>query len=98
MTGREALEYEEKRTYLYNKAGGYCEVCGKPVGFNTFHWAHRIPQNDMNLKKYGKEVIHHPLNAAVTCGLYCNGRVSIRNHELCIEKLVYKIQEELNGE
>ncbi len=97
LTGREQLKYEETRVYVYNRAEGLCEMCGKPISYLDYQMAHMIPQNKMYLKKYGKEVIHHRLNFVATCGLSCNSRASIANHPLAIEKVAEQIREELSN-
>ena len=83
---------ERSRLYLWNRCGGMCEVCGTPLSWDTFQLAHRIPQRKHTLKKYGEEVIHHPLNLNAVCGLRCNDAVSISNHPVLIATLVEDIR------
>lgn len=59
--------------------------------------SHRIPQRKHFVKRYGKDVVHHPLNFAACCGLTCNNKVSIGNHPVAIEQLVAEIREDLDG-
>lgn len=87
----------ETRTLVYNRAGGHCEVCGKLLGFLEYQMAHRIPQRQWLIRKYGEEVIHHYLNMAATCGLICNNKVSIGNHPVEIDKLVQEIKETIQN-
>jgi len=89
--------YEFTRMLVFNRSHGRCEVCGKHISYLEFQMAHRIPQRKHFIKKYGKEVIHHYMNFAATCGLACNNKVSIGNHPVEIAQLVERIREELNG-
>lgn len=95
MTGKEQLEYAETRAYVYNRAGGYCQVCGNRLNWQTFQLAHKIPQDKRNVKRWGKKVIHHPLNLKATCSQSCNDRVSIRNHPVAQMELIQRIKEAL---
>lgn len=88
--------YLKLRTYVYNREGGKCAVCGTQLNFGTFHLSHRIPQTKRNLKTYGKAVLHHPKNLRGCCGHACNDRVSISNHPIEIQQLLREIQEDLN--
>jgi len=90
MTEREVLEVSEMKIKLWSCASGRCEVCGRAISVHDAQLAHRIPQSRMNLRKYGKEIIHHPMNLAVTCPP-CNSAVIVRFLEE--EALVEKIKE-----
>lgn len=94
MTDRERIEVSELKVAMIHRAGGRCEVCGSDVGPYNTQLAHRIPQSNANLKKYGKEIVHHHYNLAVTCGLECNGAVIV--HGLEEERLVARIRDDLN--
>ena len=78
MTERESADFAEQRIRLYHRAKGRCESCGVPLDFRTFQCAHRIPQSQGNLAKYGKAIIHHDLNFAAVCGLTCNSGQIVR--------------------
>lgn len=93
MTEREQLRIAETKKRKLLQEGYRCEVCGEPVTPWTMQLAHRIPKSKMNLRKYGKEVIHHDLNLAVTCSLQCNSAVII--HGIDEQKLVNQIEEVL---
>lgn len=95
MTGREQLEYEETRTYVFNRAGARCEVCGRAIRWDTYQMAHRIPQDKRTVKRLGKKVIHHPLNFFATCSHRCNDMASLRNHPVQQAALIKSIEEEL---
>jgi len=94
VTKRQALDFTELKIQMVNSRGGRCEVCDALIGPVNAQIAHRIPQSKMNLKKYGKAVIHHRFNLAVTCGLECNGRVVV--HGKTEERLVERIQQDLS--
>lgn len=90
MTERDKFAIDESRRYIFARAGWKCEICGKPVAYNgTPQVAHRIPQR--MIRKYGKEVIHHPLNLMAACSLKCNDKASISNQPVMIAALVSQI-------
>lgn len=97
MTERESFALDETRRYVYARAGYHCEACGGPVNqYGTAQLAHRIPQNTRNLNRYGKKIIHHPVNLAAACSLRCNAAVDIRNHPAEIAAIIARIKEEEN--
>lgn len=69
---RKRFEVYEERLRIYSRDGGICQSCGKPVGVNEFEVAHRIANTVMGRKRYGTEVIDHPLNKATTHRGRCN--------------------------
>lgn len=81
---------DDKRILVYRRDKGRCRHCGKPVAWPG-QLAHLIPQSKAMLRRYGKEVIHHPLNLALVCGLACNDAVSISNHLVAENELVKRI-------
>ena len=86
-----------QRARLYARSQGFCEACGKPL-YEGFQLAHVIPQTKHNLKKYGKEVIHHDLNLKVVCSLKCNSAVlkNLATHPVEGQELIEKIKKEIN--
>ena len=93
MTEREFLVLDDTRLEVFSRAGWKCEVCGAPLNLVAHpQLAHRIPQATRFLVRYGKRVIHHPMNLAATCCLECNAKVDIRHHPKEIEALVRRIQ------
>ena len=91
MTERDKFAVDELRRRIFGRAGWRCEACGMPVCYyGTQQIAHRIPQR--MARKYGKDIIHHPLNLVATCSLKCNDKVSISNHPVQIAELVSQIK------
>ncbi len=91
---------QETKRQLYYKQGGRCATCGMRLA-GGFDLAHKIPQTKTNLKKYGKEVIHHPLNMACTCHRAdCNDAQMINpaTRPVEAEELVKKIKKALASE
>jgi hypothetical protein len=88
---RQRLETHEQRLAIYERDGGICQFCGKPVDINSFQVAHRIAAAKWCYKKYGKEVIDHPLNKACTHAWACNDGMLITNNPVEREKLVDRI-------
>ena len=53
-------------------------TCGESIyRFGNPQLAHKIGQGAANVKRYSKEVIHHPLNMASVCSLRCNDAMNI---------------------
>lgn len=98
MHETELMDYIKVRTKVFNRSGGFCEVCGEPISFDDYQLAHRIPQRKYNLAKYGKRVIHHPLNLVATCSLRCNTAVSLNTHTEEVRLLVESIEERLEAD
>jgi len=99
MTERERFEYQENRIRLMVERGCKCEVCGKHLDITNLQLAHRIPQTKGYLKRYGKEVLHHPMNLATVCSLKCNDAVLLdpKTHPIEARELIEKIKEELKN-
>ena len=92
MTGAERLEAEDKKKYIYYSRGGVCKVCGKPVPLQGCQLGHKIGQTKANLKKYGKEIIHHEKNLELVCSLKCNSAVDISFRPNEVLKVLVEIQ------
>lgn len=57
---------------------GRCAACNKIFSiFDSVELAHICPQRKWLIKKYGKEIIHHPLNMKLTHTGECNSSVQI---------------------
>lgn len=90
MTEREKLACDEMKIRKAAEQGGRCYVCGKLLGQGTQpQLAHLIKQP--RVKRYSKAIIHHALNTRLVCSLFCNGKVSIGEHQAEIDELVKKI-------
>ena len=85
----------EQRDKAYSRSCGVCAVCGKPLSQNQMQYAHKIPQKEMYIKKYGTWVIDHTLNGEMVCSLACNQSVDVGssygNHlEVIADILIYE--------
>ena len=69
---RQRLEIYEERLAIYFRDRGICQTCGKPVSINEFEIAHKICRSVVNRRRFGAEVIDHPLNKATTHPGRCN--------------------------
>lgn len=69
---RKRFEQAEERLGIYTREHGICQACGKPVPMGSFEVAHRIANTVGNRKRFGAEVIDHPLNKATTHPGRCN--------------------------
>jgi len=96
VTERERFALADLRSEVYVRDRGCCRYCGKPVPFPG-ELAHRIPQTKVNLKKYGKDVIHHKNNLALVCyrSSRCNDGMMIGNDKEETTKLLFSIYAEL---
>ena len=97
MTERERFVYQENRMRLMVERGCKCEVCGKPLHLGNLQLAHICPATKGYLKKYGKDVIHHPLNLATVCSLKCNDAVLLdpKTHPIEAQELIDRIKKAL---
>lgn len=69
------------RQELFEKAGWLCEICGAPLASGQPQLAHRVPKTKTNLKRYGEDVIDHPLNLCPVESLRCNSSAIIHGAE-----------------
>lgn len=87
---RKRFEVGAMKEQIFARDQWRCRVCGAPVTTTTAQLAHRIPQSKAMIKKYGKEIIHHPGNLLTTCSLECNNKVQV-NYEKQQLEVVYEI-------
>ena len=69
---RKRFEQHEERLEIYARDRGICQACGKFVDINSFEVAHKIANTVSNRKRFGNNVIDHPLNEATTHPGRCN--------------------------
>jgi 5-methylcytosine-specific restriction endonuclease McrA len=93
MTERQQFEVLEQRAEIFKRDCYTCQHCGLSVfQYGTPQLAHLIAQTKANLKRYGKAVIHHPLNMASTCSLECNAAMNIGMNPGKVKALVREIE------
>ena len=90
MTPREQLALDDFKAWLFDNGIGYCGYPGCNDPWTQL--AHRIPSYKYNLKKYGAQVIHHPLNLMPVCGLTHNDGMMIGKNEQVEHELVCLIR------
>ena len=73
MTEQQRIQREK----AYSRSCGVCAVCGKSLNEGQIQYAHKIPQKEMYIKKYGTWVIDHTLNGELVCSLACNQSVDV---------------------
>jgi hypothetical protein len=85
---------QEERLKIFIQSGWTCYVCkGYLNAYGTAQLGHKIPQTKYNLRKYGKEILHHRLNMEPVCCLDHNSKVAIgKSMEREISELVEKIK------
>ena len=71
---RRSFEIEETRRAVRARDGKMCFVCDRRAGWQL---AHRIPQSELCIAKYGEAVVHHPANMRLVCSLACNKKVEV---------------------
>lgn len=101
MTASEKQEALEAKYSRHCQVQGKCEACnGGPFDVHIMQMAHIIGQTKVNLKKYGAEIIHHPMNMKLTCCLACNASVQINpaTRRLEAEEHVEKIRQAIQSE
>lgn len=67
----------EQRIEAVRRSFGVCSVCGKPLSEGQSQYAHKIPQKEMFIRKYGTWIIDHTLNGKMVCSLGCNVSVDV---------------------
>jgi 5-methylcytosine-specific restriction endonuclease McrA len=89
---------QEIRLKIFKRDKFICQYCGKPIAYGQPQVAHQIPQRKMYLKKYGKEIIHHPNNLKSVCSLKCNSHFDLGiKDELIknkVQEIIKKIEED----
>ena len=84
---------QENRLEIFVRDKFKCH-CGNPITrYGTPQLGHIIPQKKMYIAKYGKEIIHHPLNMVSCCSLGCNAKVDLGFKEELIKQKVEEIVE-----
>lgn len=85
----------EQREEALMRSSGICPICGKPLSEGQMQYAHKIPQKEMYIKKYGTWIINHTLCGELVCSLSCNQSVDVGssygNHlEVIADILIYE--------
>lgn len=86
---------EITRLKVFSRDNWRCVVCGNFIMNDSPQIAHRINNNKMYNRMYGKDVLNHPDNLVSVCSLSCNHAVSIFGKHKLIEDLVEKIREKI---
>ena len=79
MTDREQWTINETKIHKLISQHCRCAHCGNPLlrpGAQA-QLAHLIPQRRWTLRKWGREIIHHPENTVLVCCLECNAAVQL---------------------
>lgn len=98
MTERRSFDMQEQRQEIFRRDGYTCQYCGESIyQFGNPQLAHRISQGVANIKRYGKAVIHHPLNMASVCSIRCNDAMNIGFSTKQADELAEKIKYELRS-
>ncbi len=90
---RRSEALRKQREDLYRDQLGYCATCGMPVAYHDCELAHKIPEAKWAIKKWGRGVIDHWMNKAITHRGECNDAQNIQNRPVECARLVEKIVE-----
>ena len=86
----------EQREKAFERSGGVCAVCGKPLAEGQMQYAHAIGNIDSNRKKYGSFFIDSTYNGCLVCSLECNADVDVgKSPGRIMEKLVEILTNEI---
>ena len=86
----------EQREKAFERSGGVCAVCGKPLVEGQMQYAHAIGNIDSNRKKYGSFFIDSTYNGCLVCSLECNADVDVgKSPGRIMEKLVEILTNEI---
>lgn len=97
MTERQRFDMQEQRQEIFKRDEYTCQTCGGSIyRFGNPQLAHKIGQGAANVKRYSKEVIHHPLNMASVCSLRCNDAMNIGQKTKQADALAEKIKKEIS--
>ena len=89
---RKGLEAYEERRAIYLRDRGLCQACMKSVAFSDFELAHRIANTKANRRRWGAEVIDHPLNKCIAHRGRCNDECNIGGRPASCAELVEQIK------
>jgi hypothetical protein len=98
LSAKEKIEAEELKTRIIVSQNCSCSNCGADLGIeNMPDIAHRISKSLNNYRKYGFEVINHPMNLRATCKGNCNDAIGLNPATKPIEakELVNEILKDL---
>jgi uncharacterized membrane protein len=102
-------EIQAMREYIYHRAGGVCEWCGKHGNINDFQLAHRIKQGKGSIafiiniamdalkialtQKQAERILHDEKNIKLSCAGYCNDMFNIFNKPVARDALILSIMQ-----
>jgi len=96
MTEREKYNIAETKQRLFARDGYRCQNCdGSIYAYDTPQLAHRIASTVSNIRRYGKEVIHHDENLYSVCSLRCNDAMNIGMIPVIRDALAERIKEKI---
>ena len=99
MTNLEKIEAEERKQQRIIDNNYCCGVCEKQFSASELQLAHIIPKHVNHIKKWGLEVIHHPLNIVLTCNSKqgkCNDSVMLNPNSIPGLLHIKRIQDDLD--
>ncbi len=99
MTEREKFQIAEMKEFVFTRDSWQCQTCGRSIyHYGTPQMAHRIAATESNIRKYGKEVIHHSRNLKPVCSLRCNDAQNIGFDTEAADSLARSIRETIQRE
>lgn len=97
---RKRFEIGESKEYIFRRDCYCCQICGGSIYDEGAHpqLAHKVPATIANLKKYGKHIIHHPLNLVLVDCLRCNDAANVGQNKLEEQAIIGAIRKALHNE
>ena len=94
---RRSVQIEKTRALVYERDAGICQNCGSSVMWPG-QLAHILSQSEMNIARYGAQVIHHSENMALVCCLECNDAMLIDGDKIASRAQARHILDEIARE
>lgn len=90
---RDSADIEEVKREKLEEQHGTCPICRLPLNGGG-ELANRIPQRRWCIKRFGADVIHHPMNMMLTHS-QCNSGAQINPESLWAQSLAATIKSEM---
>jgi len=92
------MNQQDTRLYVFKRDKWRCRRCGKQLSSGQPQLAHVIKQSKYNVRKYGKEIIHHHENLRAVESLKCNSYFDLGCKDELIKEHVEKIKKIIESE
>lgn len=99
VSKREKITFQiiEMKNRVFMEQGGMCWYCEAPMRFLEFELAHRAPQRDWIIRKWGEGVVHHRKNLVGTHSGHCNSRAQLDPNSVECDEHLASIRKEIES-